>query len=164
MDDKWLGHVISFGRFQETNQSLGGRVLVMMAAVTSIRLFVEAAGIQSELGEHESKSVAMGVAGFANARHFRHVAAHTTAKGVNAVHRAVLHRCVAGLAKLVFKQAGFGTDDDQRVGHLSDGLQGAFASVDIMAGDAGHTHFGVLALLPVEILLVAVSGLSARPK
>jgi hypothetical protein len=164
MDGQWFGHVIFFGRFQKTNQILGGRVFVMMAAVTGIGLLVQAAGIQGELGEHESEGMAMGVSGFANARHPGHVAANAAAKGVNAVHRAVLGCRMAGLAKLIFKQAGLGTDDDQRVGHLSDGLQGTLASVDVMAGDAVHAHFSMFALLPVEILLVAVSGFSARPK
>jgi hypothetical protein len=139
MDGQWFGHVIFFGRFQKTNQILGGRVFVMMAAVTGIGLLVQAAGIQGELGEHESEGMAMGVSGFANARHPGHVAANAAAKGVNAVHRAVLGCRMAGLAKLIFKQAG-------------------------MAGDAVHAHFSMFALLPVEILLVAVSGFSARPK
>jgi hypothetical protein len=164
MDGKWFGHIIFFGRFQKTNQILSGRVFVMMATVTGIGLLVQAAGFQGELGEHESEGVTMRVTGFANARYPGHVTAHTTAKSVNAVYRAVLICRVAAFTKLVLKQACLGTDDDQRVGHFTDGLQSTLASVDIVTSDAGHTHFGMFALLPVEILLVAVSGFSARPK
>ncbi len=164
MDGQWLGHVIFFGCFQKTDQIFGGRVFMMMTAVTCIRLFVDTACLEGGLGEHESEGVTMGVTGFTNACHPGHVTAHTTAEGVNAVGRAVLGSRMAGLAKLIFKQAGFGTDDDQRVGHLSDGLQGALTSMDVVAGNAVNTHLGVLAFLPVQILLVAVSGLSARPK
>jgi hypothetical protein len=122
MHRKGLRHIFLFGRFLKINQILSGRVFVMMAAVTCIRLFVETARLQCGLGEHESEGMAVGVSGFANARHPGHVAADTAAKGVNAVHRAVLGCRMAGLAKLIFKQACFGTDDDQRVGHLSAGL------------------------------------------
>ena len=71
---------------------------------------------------------------------------------------------MAAFAKIVLEQAGLGTDEHQRVGHLADGLQRTLASVDVVAGDAGYSHFGMFAFLPVQILLVAVSGFTARPE
>jgi hypothetical protein len=161
---KGLRHIFLFGRFQKTYQILGGSVFVMMAGVACVGLHIQTACFQSGLGEHKSESVTMGVPGLADARHLGHVAADTAAKGVDPVDRAVLWCRVAGLAKLVFKQPGLGTDNDQRVGHLSHGLQGTSTSVNVVAGDAGHTYFGMFAFLPIEILLVAVSGFPARPK
>ena len=164
MHHKGLRHIFLFGRFQKTDQILSGSLFVMMAGVTCIGLFIQAAGFQSELGEHESEGVAVGVPSFAYARHPGHVATHTAAKSVDSVHRAVLRCGVTAFAKLILKQPGLGTYDDQRVGHFSDGLQRALASVDVVTSDASYTHFGMFALLPVKILLVAVSGFSAGPK
>ena len=164
MDVNGSGHVILFGRFQKTDQILSGSVFMMMAGVTCVGLLIQAACFQCGLREHESEGVAMRVPGFTNTRHSGHVAADTAAKSVDPVDRAVLWCRVAGLAKLVFKQPGLGTDDDQRVGHLSDGLQSTLTSVDVVASDAVHTYFGVFALLPIEILLVTVFGFPRWPK
>ena len=122
MDDYGFGHISHFCRLQKTNQIFRWRVLMMMAGVTCIRLFIQVTYLQGVLRKHESEGVAVGVSGLANAGHFRHVTADTTAKGVSPVDRSVLWSRVAGLAKLVFEQTGFGTDNDQWVGHLAAGL------------------------------------------
>ncbi len=153
-----FGHIACFCRLQKTDQSFRWRVLMMMAGVTGIRLSLHATYLYGVLRIHEFEGVAVGVAGLTNAGHFRHVTADTAAKGVDPVDRSVLWRRVAALAKLVLKQTGLGTDNDQWVGHLAAGLQGALAAVDIVAGDTGYTHLCVFTLLPVEILLVAVPG------
>jgi hypothetical protein len=158
MDVDGFGHITLFGRFQKGYHDFCGSVSVTMAAVTGIRLFVNTPCLQTGLGEHESECMAVRVSGLTNARHSGHVTAYTAAKGMNPMDRPVLGRCMAAFAELVFEQSGFGTDDDQGIGHLSHRLQSALAAVDIVARNAGHTHLGVFALFPVEILLVAVFG------
>jgi hypothetical protein len=121
MDVKGSGHIILLCCFQKTDQILSGHLFVMMAGVTCIGLSIQAAGFQSELGKHESEGVAVGVPGFAYARYPGHVATHTAAKSVDSVHRAVLRCGVTAFAKLILKQPGLGTYDDQRIGHFPDG-------------------------------------------
>ncbi|MEE9532621.1 MAG: hypothetical protein V3W52_16690 [Syntrophobacteria bacterium] len=166
MNRERFGHVVPLGRFQKPDQSFSGCLLVMMAGVTCIRLFIKTARLQGGLGKHESEGVAVRVPGLADPRHLGHVAANTATKGVNPVGRAVPYRRVATFAQPVLKQPGLGDDGSQQAGSpLPDGGdQGGPRTVDVVAGDTDHTHLGVFALLPVEILLVAVSGFPARPK
>jgi hypothetical protein len=71
---------------------------------------------------------------------------------------------MAALAEFILKQPGLGTDDDQWVGNFSGGLQHTLASVDVVAGDARHPHFGMFTFFPVEILLIAVSRFPTGPE
>ncbi len=159
MDAKGFRHVLLFGRFQKTDQSLSGSVFMMMAGVARIGLLVLAACFQGGLGEHESEGVAVGVPGFADPRHLGHMAADTASKGMNSVDRAILLSRVAAFAQPVLKQPGLGHDGVQQAGPPHPGrYQGGPGFVYVVAGDTDYTHLGVFALLPVEILLVTVFG------
>ena len=137
------GHVPLFGSFQKTHHRIHRGVFVVMAAVAGIGLLVETSRIYGCLRKHEPEGVTVGVAGLADAGHAGHVTAHAAAKGVNAVHRTVLHCGVAAFAQPVLKQPGLGADNHQRVWHLSNGLQRTTTSVYVVAGDAGHTYFSM---------------------
>lgn len=164
MDGERSGHIIFFGRFQESDQILKGGVFVMMAAGAGIRLLISAAGLQARLGRHEPEGVAACVPSLADGRRPGHVTPDATAKGMNAVGRAVLWCSMTAFAQPVLKQPGLGGDDVHKVWRLPGGCQSGPAFVDTMAGNTDHTNLGVLALLPVQVLLVAVSGFPARPK
>ena len=98
VDGRRLGHIFFLGRLQKTHQSFSGGILVMMAAVASVGLLVQATRLEGLLGVHESESMTMCVPSLANGRHPRHVTADAAAKGVNPVDRAVLNRGVTAFA------------------------------------------------------------------
>ncbi len=128
----------------------------MMAGVARIGLLIRTARVHGSLGEHESEGVTVCISRFSDGRHLGHVTADTAAESVDAVNRAAQGRRMAALAKSVVKQPGLGTDDDQWVGHLADGLQSALTDVDIVAGDAAYSHFGMFTFPPIQVLLVGV--------
>lgn len=164
MDVKWLGHVVLFGCFPKSNQRFNRCVLMMMTAAAGIGLFLKTARLQAALGEHESEGVTVCVPRLADPGDSWHMTADTAAKGMNPMNRPVLGCRMTALAEFILKQPGLGTDDDQWVGDFSGGLQRTLASVDVVAGDAGHPHFGMFTFFPVEILLIAVSRFPTGPE
>jgi hypothetical protein len=164
MNVKGLGHIILFGRFHKPDQSFGRCVLVVMATVTGIGLLVIASCFDSGLGKHESESMAVRISGFADLGYARHMAANTATKGMNAVYRTILYGRVAAFAQPVLKQTRLGKDGVQQGGRVSGRCQRGLGFVHIVAGDANHPHLGMFALLPIEILLVAVFGFSTGPE
>ena len=164
MDVKGSRHIGRFDRIQNTDQMLGGRIFMMVTAVACIGLLVNASRLQARLWEHESEGMTMGVAGLADARDLWHVAADTTTKCVNPVGIAVLHRRVAALAQRVLKQTSLGDNSVQQIVGIPCGGERGLAFVDVVTGDADHTHLGMFALLPIQVLLVAVSGFPTGPE
>ena len=164
MDVKGLGHVVLFGCVQKLDQAFNGCVLMMMTAAAGIGLFLKTARLQAALEEHESEGVTVCVPGLADPGDSWHMTADTAPKGMDSVGRAVLGCRMTALAEFILKQPGLGTDDDQWVGHFSGGFQRTLASVDVVAGDAGHPHFGMFTFFPVEILLIAVSRFPTGPE
>ena len=157
MDGRRLGHIFFLGRLQKTRQSFSGGILVMMAAVASVGLLVQATRLEGPLGVHESESMTMCVPSLANGRHPRHVTADAAAKGVNPVDRAVLNRGVTAFAQPILKQPGLGTNGEEEVGRVYACSNTGLALVDAVAGGADHTNLGMFALLPIKILLIAIS-------
>lgn len=136
----------------------------MMAAVASVGLFVQAAGIQGGLWIHEPEGVTVGVPGLTDARHLGHVTADAAAKGVNPVDRAVLNRGVTAFAQSILKQPGLGTNGEEEIGRVYACSNTGLALVDAVASGADHTNLGMFALLPIKILLIAIPGFAAGPK
>ena len=164
MDVKRSRHVGCFDRLQSTHQIFNGRVFVMVTAVARIGLVLKAPCLQAGLWVHESEGMAVRVPCLSDARYPRHVAADTAPKCVNPVSIAVLYRRVAALTQCVLKQPGLGDNSIQQIGGFSGVQLRGLTFVDVVAGDADHTNLCVFALLPVQILLVAVSGLPAGPE
>ncbi len=156
MNIKGFRHICLLCPFQIGDQIFGGCIFVLMTGVARIGLLFRTAGLHGSLGEHESEGVTVCICRFSDGRHLGHVAADTAAEGVDAVNRAAQGRRMAALAKSVVKQPGFRPDNDQWVGHLADSLQSALTDVDIVAGDAAYSHFGMFTFLPIQVLLVGV--------
>ena len=166
MNGKRPGHIIFLGRLQKSSHLLRRFVFVVVTAVAGIGLFVQPAFFYRSLGKHEPERMAVGIPGLADLRHLGHMTSHTTAKGMNPVRRAILNRGVAAFTQPVFEQTGLGNNGIQLPrcsAHLG-GDQGALGSMNVVTGHTNHTHLGMLALLPVEILLVAVFGFAAGPE
>jgi hypothetical protein len=157
MNVERFGHITDLGRFQKSDQIFDRGIFMMMAGIARIGLFFKTACLQTGRREHESEGVAVCISGLPDGGDFGHVAAHTAPEGVDAMNRTILDGGVAAFAELVFEQPGFGTDDNEGIRDFADGLEGALASMDIVAGNAGHADLRVFALLPVKILLIAVS-------
>ena len=109
-----IRHVSRFGCFQELDQDLGRRVLVMVTAVTRVRLLVRSTGFNTGLRIHKPESVAVRVTGFTDSGYPRHVASDATAESVDPMGVSVLVRGMAALAQSVLKQPRFGHDDVQQ--------------------------------------------------
>ena len=71
---------------------------------------------------------------------------------------------MATFAQTVLKQAGLGNDGVQQGGRIPGRCQRGLCFMHIVASDANHPHLGMFALLPIEILLVAVFGFSTGPE
>ncbi len=164
MDQNGLGHIILFSSFQKSHYSLNRRVHVMMAAITGIGLLVDTPSFNAGLGKHETEGVAVCVSSLTDTGHPGHMTAHTAAKGVNAVSRAILFGCMATFTQPVLKQPSLGANGQNQIGGTHVGGDTGLAAVHTVAGGTGHPHLGVLALFPVQILLIAVFGFSAGPE
>ena len=103
MDQKGLRHIILFSRLQKSHHRINRRVFVMMAAIAGIGLLINTAGIKCGLRKHEPEGMAVGVSGLTDACDSGHMTAHTTAEGVNAVHRTILHCRMTAFTQAVLK-------------------------------------------------------------
>ncbi len=98
MNVQRLGHIAILSRFEETDQILDRRILMVMTTVAGVGLFIHAARLQTRLGEHEPERMASGVAGLADASRPGHVTGDATPECMDAMDGAMGGRGVTASA------------------------------------------------------------------